>query len=332
MAEIGGTLQEIAGHLNDELGLSGPAEITRDIVRRWIGWGLLRHASASGRMVGEPPEWRRSDEDFSRARRLAQLHSTGIDGERQLLCQCWFEGWDLDFRRVRPAIRRQFAVGLKQLLRTFTTNFDPRSSPPPSPAKTRAIVRQAGPPSEVSKKSEFNLSPADLVTAISAAHFGQEAHSDLLSIFAEKVSLIEHAEISKAQASIVAPFLGGLNGIFGRPDEITDSAITTLQIADETEFRTARELLAALKELCDAFSDSRVIDRMKEDKSSIGNELLNFTAIGPVIFSGSGEVVLFTLSLHALHLYDPEKSWFLAIIQNLRRDTKLIRDRLGASE
>ena len=212
------TNEELADWLNAELAGRANEIVTRDIVRQWVTWGVLPRAVGHGQRIGAPRAWSRDDAALAQARRLVDLRAAGLRGQQALQAQLWLESWPVDFQRARAAITGIFERSKKRMLRGVSTNYDPRTKPPLSPAKQRVVVGQIGMPAAIFENSPLALFPDEKVAAFAATKFGEASQTDFAEIAARVIkSIFPEAEIPSDDIGLT-----GLLGMLGERDEIPE--------------------------------------------------------------------------------------------------------------
>lgn len=244
------TNADLASLLNSELGLTGTAAVTPNVIRQWVGWGVLPHSTAKGRSVGESPEWSRSGKARRRALRLAALRKAGVVRENAVVAQAFFEWGHPNFELVKQALLAELRKWRSQLLRRRTTRLSGVDYQSLGAAQQRAISNQLGALDRRFVGNQFEQSPELFAVIAESTELDEVAPHRVDQLVTAAFDKMMPGVVKSLPASCTNLFLTSLPGLLGSPEEIANSAETKVRDCSERNLRIARvmrlRMLAAL--------------------------------------------------------------------------------------
>lgn len=284
------TNRGLAARLNAQLGLTGNNAVTPNIIRQWVSWEVLPKSTAKGRSLGRSPSWSRSTVALRRARRLAELRILGVRRESALIVQAYIEWGYPDFDRVRGAMLREIRKWRSQLLRRRTTQFGNTEYENLSVVQKRAIRTQLGPLDCQFIGTQFEQSDELYAAYTRAAERGEIDAIRQFELLRNALSRISPEIADLVPDNAVTQFQQMVAGLFGSPDEISNSAESEIEAASKQEFEAARrgtrKILFALHQSEKRFAIAKL-------PNSIRELIAMLSALGPQISVGPWTVFQF---------------------------------------
>lgn len=234
------TNTDLANLVNRRLGLTDAQAVTPNVIRQWVAWDVLPKAVAKGRSIGHPPNWSRPETALRRALRLAKLRQLGVNRQNAVIVQAFIEWGHGDLDRVRQALSAEMGKWRAQLIRYRTTRLGQTDYNELSAAQQRAIKTQLGKidprfvDAKIKQSDEFY---AQLANLAEGGELQSERPSQLLEL---AISSIFPAFAAHGPDKFASPFISGIVGLFGSPDEIANSGQAQIESASDRELRIAR--------------------------------------------------------------------------------------------
>lgn len=288
------TNSELTKLLNARLGLAQQEAVTVNVVRQWVAWDVLPKARVAGKIEGKGPIWSRPRTTLRRANRLGELRKQGIKRENALIVQAYIEWGHPDFDRVQAAMRSEWEKWAAQLTRRQTTFIENSVYEEISATQQRAITNQIGPISRIFRGTKFEQSPEIYALIADFARTGEANLGHLGSLFSGAFFRVLPEIAALLPAEYLPSLASSFAGMTGPPDEIANSAASTIESASERQFRTARhQIRIILKGLhsADQFAHSELL-------SSEARQLWQMLQmLSPQITAGPWLIFLFVQAL-----------------------------------
>ena len=302
------TNADLALLLNSELGLAGALAVTPNVIRQWVAWDVLTRSTATGRSVGESPEWSRSGKATRRAFRLAQLRKSGVIRENAVIVQVYIEWGHPDIYRVRQALLREVKKWRSQLLHRRTTRMGNADYQNLSAVQQRALRRQLGPLDARFAGTRFEQSDELYATLSELAESGEGSRDRISKLLLTAIDKVLPGIGEALPAESLYRFGSTIAGVFGSAEEIGNSAQSEIISASEREFRIARLITSKLLRSARDIQQIRGIMKLSNAHSEL-LQMLNF--LSPQISAGVWASIQFTQCLMCVrrsHLMSGENS------------------------
>lgn len=213
-------------------------EVNARKLRDWISEYGLRSGRAGSHT------WTHTE--LSRVLLIAELRSRGIVSEDETLIHVWLQNIPVPIGKLRPALLNELRRIRWTLLNPINSTYDARNDAQPTSRNSRAIVGKAGIASSEIVHDGFKWSDPAIVGSYSVTRFGSDAKQSA-SIFS---ALIDIEQLNNSLQSLghtpVDPIFF-FSGITGDPDEIADSAETSILNADQAVFDLGRKMFRAMR-------------------------------------------------------------------------------------
>jgi hypothetical protein len=215
----------------------GAGPVTGRMVRDWIDERLLEKSKSRGNRRGKAPTWNYSDETLRRGRRIVELRAQGVRRVSALRINLWIDGFALQFKDMKLALKWEFGRALAQLRSQRPWNFDARYR---RNIKAAELYRESKKIDRVDAdlaNAGFAPPPDVLLLSGSEAFWGSGERGPVQGSI-ESLFPNLWTEADKMGISLVPPA-----GLFGSEDEIAQSGLSELAMITEHDLIQGTEAL-----------------------------------------------------------------------------------------
>ena len=213
-------------------------EVNARKLRDWISGYRLRSGHAGSHT------WTHTE--LNRVLLIAELRSRGIASEDETLIHVWLHDIPVPLKKLRLALLNELRRIRWTLLNPINSTYDARKDAQPSSRNSRAIVGKAGTGSPEILPSGFTWPDPAIVGSYSVTRFGSDAKQSA-SVFS---ALIDIEQLNKSLQSMGQTAVDPIfffSGVVGDPEEIGDSAETSILNADQASFDTGRKMFRQMR-------------------------------------------------------------------------------------
>ncbi len=213
-------------------------EVNARKLRDWISEYGLRSGHAGSHT------WTHTE--LNRVLLIAELRSRAIVSEDETLIHVWLHDIPVPLNKLRTALQTELRRIRWTLLDPINSTYDARNDAQPSSRNSRAIIGKAGIASSEILPDGFKWSDPAIVGSYGVTRFGSDAKQSA-NIFS---ALIDVEQLNKSlqrmgQTAVDPIFF--FSGIIGDPEEIGDSAETSILNADQAIFDLGRKMFRLMR-------------------------------------------------------------------------------------
>lgn len=213
-------------------------EVSARKLRDWISEYGLRSGHAGSHT------WTHTELD--RVLLISELRSRGIMSEDETLIHVWLHDIPVPLDKLRTAFLNELRRIRWTLLNPINSTYDARKDVHPSSRNSRAIVAKAGIASSEIVPDGFKWSDPAIVGSYSITRFGSDSKQSA-SVFSAFVDIEQlNKSLQRMGQTAVDPIFF-FSGIIGDPEEIGDSAETSILNADQAIFDLGRKMFRLMR-------------------------------------------------------------------------------------